>query len=169
MDNWRDHPDYREEDAPGYNPTLERFQNMPCSRFSHHRQQQARIDYSFHRMMIEMLFQSLPVRERARRVYRALRKTGVRLARHNLYAPAPPPQPPTWEDMQTAAYWHADAERLAKTERLLLAAASTYEATGQMDLAEQYYRAAEDVYITRIDSLAEASILAWYEERDRDL
>lgn len=167
----RDLPDDRSDEPPDFDSLPYRFGAMPCGLFRWHRQQQSRTDYEYHRELIEKQDCDIPIRKRARRAYRTLRQIGLgyRECQPDLYAPKPPPALVSWAAMQKSGYWYEQEEMFAKLERIFIAAAKTYESQGRHDLAEQYWRAADDVHGERLDTLSAATALRWYEEHGYDL
>lgn len=148
--------------------TTHKFNQLPCCKFEGKRLAQLSIPYWQHRVLIEDA-QGSTIRERARKVYRALRKTGHRLHLNNLYAPTPDPPLPTPQEMDRSSYWYRRADELHKLERLFLAAAHAYEFAHKWELADEYWDKAERVFVDRMDSYAAAVDLSWYEQRERDL
>lgn len=112
----------------------------------------------------------LPARRAYREFDRDLRRSAslsrkYAILRRDLYAPPPPPPLPTAREMQTEGYWAREAERLGRLEKLALAAAYTYDATGQPDLRDRYLNRAIALHESRIDAEWTA---AWLRDRDAD-
>ncbi len=189
--NWRDHPDYRDE-LDYSNDVRFRYSCTPGGRFNAARKRQAAGEQNnIIRVLVEFDRHAGHKVDRARMqsLYRIVRKVGYRLGRNNLYAPPVRGKEmqacrvPPWPETQTSGYWWDVARLAERAANLALAAAYTFEreaeryraqgdhakARERQALADRYFHRAECAHVDQMDSEGEAVTLSWYEEHAQNL